>query len=470
MPIAGGDSYRGGICRQPDRVAPRLQAHLIMCESISFRVLADVGEARAGVLTTRRSVIETPVFMPVGTAGTVKGTRFEELESPELDAQIILGNTYHLWLRPGIETIRACGGLHNFIGWDRAMLTDSGGFQVWSLGALRKITEEGTEFRSHVDGSLCFLSPEVSMEVQTVLGAEIAMAFDECAPGEAEYHEARRSMELTLRWAKRSKDAFDRLQNEALGPGSSAFGRNRSDAGETKTKFQIPNSKFQTKTEDQRPTTEDQRPKTEDQRPKTEDQRPTTKSRQVLFGIIQGAGHLDLRRESLERTVEIGFDGYAIGGLSVGEEKQIMMEVIEDIAPRIPAGKPRYLMGVGTPEDLIEAVARGVDMFDCVLPTRNGRNGQAFTSRGKLNIKNARYVLDQNPLDESCSCSVCRRHTRAFIRHLYQSGEMLASILLTHHNLAFFLDTMKRVRQSIRSGQFAEFRREFTEQLHCGLE
>ena len=378
-------------------------------DAIEFEVLSVVGEARAATLTTSRAVIETPVFMPVGTAGTVKGIRFEELESPDLDARIILGNTYHLWLRPGIETIRACGGLHKFIGWDRAMLTDSGGFQVWSLGALRKITEEGTEFRSHVDGSLCFLSPEVSMEVQTVLGAEIAMAFDECAPGEATPDEARRSMELTLRWAQRSRNAFHRVQE---------------------------GNKF----------------------------------RQALFGIIQGAGHLDLRRESLERTVEIGFDGYAIGGLSVGEEKHVMMEVIEDIAPRMPVDKPRYLMGVGTPEDLIEAVARGVDMFDCVLPTRNGRNGQAFTSRGKLNIKNARYALDQTPLDESCSCSVCRRHTRGFIRHLYQSGEMLASILLTHHNLAFFLDTMKRVRQAIRSGQFAEFRREFTEQLHCGLE
>jgi queuine tRNA-ribosyltransferase len=354
--------------------------------------------------------------MPVGTAGTVKGIRFEELESPELDARIILGNTYHLWLRPGIETIRASGGLHKFIGWDRAMLTDSGGFQVWSLGALRKISEAGTEFRSHIDGSLRFLSPEVSMEVQAVLGAEIAMAFDECAPGEATQDEARRSMELTLRWAKRSKDAFENLQKDVP----------PLPAGEG--------------------------------------------SRQALFGIVQGASHLDLRRESLERTVEIGFDGYAIGGLSVGEEKQLMMEVIEEVAPRMPADKPRYLMGVGTPEDLIEAVARGVDMFDCVLPTRNGRTGQAFTSRGKLNIKNARYALDQNPLDPSCACSVCRRHTRSFIRHLYQSGEMLASILLTHHNLAFFLDTMKRVRQAIRSGQFAKFRREFTEQLRCGLE
>ena len=392
---------------------------------LDFQVLARDGEARACVLNTRRGVIETPVFMPVGTAGTVKGIRFEELESPDLDARIILGNTYHLWLRPGIETIKALGGLHKFIGWDRAMLTDSGGFQVWSLGKLRKITEAGTEFRSHIDGSPCFLSPEISMEVQSVLGAEIAMAFDECAPGEATHDEARRSMELTLRWAKRSKEAFDLAQVANLRAVESR-------APET----QIDNLYY----------------------------------RQALFGIIQGASHLDLRRESLERTIEIGFDGYAIGGLSVGEEKRVMMEVIKEVAPQMPADKPRYLMGVGTPEDLIEAVARGVDMFDCVLPTRNGRNGQAFTSRGKLNIKNARYTTDQMPLDEACNCSVCRRHSRAYIRHLYQSGEMLASILLTHHNLAFFLDTMKRVRQAIRSDQFAQFRREYTEQLNSGLE
>jgi queuine tRNA-ribosyltransferase len=375
-------------------------------QPLNFEVTARDGNARAGILTTRRGMIETPVFMPVGTAGTVKGIRFEELESRDLDAQIILGNTYHLWLRPGIDVIKACGGLHRFIGWERAMLTDSGGFQVWSLGKLRKITEEGTEFRSHVDGALCFLSPEISMEVQAALGAEIAMAFDECAPGEATPEEARASMELTLRWAKRSKSAFENLQAGA----------------------------------------------------------------QALFGIVQGASYLDLRRQSLERTVEIGFAGYAIGGLSVGEEKPVMLEVIEEIAPRLPADKPRYLMGVGTPQDLIEAVARGVDMFDCVLPTRNGRTGQAFTARGKLNVKNARYAQDQRPLDELCGCSVCRRHSRAFLRHLYLSGEMLASILLTHHNLAFFLDTMRRVRQAIRSGQFTKFHREYTEQLNSGLE
>lgn len=389
----------------------------------NFQIIAREGEARAGVLTTQRGEIETPVFMPVGTAGTVKGIRFEALES-ELDARIILGNTYHLWLRPGIEIIKASGGLHKFIGWNRSMLTDSGGFQVWSLGALRKITEEGTEFRSHIDGSLCFLSPEISIEVQAALGAEIAMVFDECAPGEATHEEAQRSLELTLRWAKRSKEAFEAAQAVSL----------RSSKNESAT------------------------------------QSDSLRYRQALFGIIQGSSHLDLRRESLERTVEIGFDGYAIGGLSVGEEKQLMMDVIEEIAPRMPPRRPRYLMGVGTPEDLIEAVARGVDMFDCVLPTRNGRSGQAFTSRGKLNIKNARYAVDQRPLDAQCNCSVCRRHSRAFIRHLFQSGEMLAGILLTHHNLAFFLDTMKRVRQAIRSDQFAKFRREYTEQLNAGLD
>jgi len=383
--------------------------------ALRFTIEAQDGEARAGVLTTRRGQIETPVFMPVGTAGTVKGIRFEELESKDLDAKIILGNTYHLWLRPGIEVIRAAGGLHRFIGWDRALLTDSGGFQVWSLGALRKISEEGTEFRSHVDGSLRFLSPEVSMEIQAALGSDIVMVFDECAPGKASHEETERSMNLTTRWAKRSKIAFEKLQQE------------RADTGYLEAE--------------------------------------EVSGRQALFGIIQGAGHRDLRRMSLEESVNIGFDGYAIGGLSVGEEKSVMFEVIEDIAPRMPQTTPRYLMGVGTPKDLVEAVARGVDMFDCVLPTRNGRTGQAFTSRGKLNIKNAQWTNDARPLDESCPCAVCGRHSRAYIRHLYMTGEMLASILLTHHNLAFFLDTMRGVRQSIRSGDFPKFRREFTERL-----
>jgi len=359
--------------------------------------------------------------MPVGTVGTVKGTRFEALESEELDARIILGNTYHLWLRPGAETVAACGGLHKFMGWDRAILTDSGGFQVWSLGDLRKINEEGTEFRSHVDGSPRFLSPEVSMQVQAALGSEIVMVLDKCAPGDAEHDVARESMLLTARWAARSRARFDALQKEGA------------DTGRL-------------------------------------EERDGLSGAQALFGIVQGASHLNLRRESLARTAEIGFDGYAIGGLSVGEEKSVMYEVVERIAPVMPKEKPRYLMGVGTPEDLIECVGRGVDMFDCVLPTRNGRTGQAFTSRGKLNIKNARYARDTRPLDADCACSVCRRHSRAYLRHLYATGEMLASILLTHHNLAFFLDTMRRVRQAIRSGDFTRFRQEFIERINSGIE
>lgn len=383
--------------------------------AITFEVLARDGGARAGVLTTRRGPVETPVFMPVGTAGTVKGIRFEALER-ELGAHIILGNTYHLWLRPGVDVIRACGGLHRFNGWRRALLSDSGGFQVWSLGALRKITEEGTEFRSHVDGSLKFLSPEISMEVQAALGSDIVMAFDECAPGDAPVDVSLRSMELTARWASRSRVRFDGLQSEEL------------DTGRTEGTNQLSGA-------------------------------------QALFGIVQGGVHQDLRRESLIRTVEIGFDGYAIGGLSVGEEKSVMWDVVGALGPEMPAENPRYLMGVGTPEDLLKAVSRGVDMFDCVLPTRNGRTGQAFTSRGKMNLKNAQWAVDTRPLDESCSCSVCRRHSRAYLRHLYMSGEILASVLLTHHNLGFFLDTMRRVRQSIRSGNFTKFQREFTERL-----
>jgi queuine tRNA-ribosyltransferase len=398
-------------------VAWRFDFSFLMSDkpAITFEVTAREGEARAGILTTRRGVIETPVFMPIGTSGTVKGVRFEALED-ELDAQIILGNTYHLWLRPGVDVMRACGGLHGFTSWERPLLTDSGGFQVWSLGALRKITEEGTEFRSHVDGSPRFLSPEVSMEVQSALGSEIVMVFDECAAGEAPYDVTRQSMELTARWAKRSRVMFDEVQSQDLDTG-------RTDGNET------------------------------------------VNGKQAVFGIVQGGSHVDLRRESLQRTVDIGFDGYAIGGLSVGEEKTVMWNVVGEVAPEMPASQPRYLMGVGTPEDLIQAVSLGVDMFDCVLPTRNGRTGQAFTSRGKMNIKNAQWALDTKPLDEGCRCAVCKRHSRSYLRHLYMSGELLASVLLTHHNLAFFLDTMRRVRQSIRSGDFMKFRREFTEGL-----
>jgi queuine tRNA-ribosyltransferase len=412
--------------------------------SIDWKVIAQEGNARCGILRTRRSVIETPVFMPVGTQGTVKGIRFEWLEN-ELDARIILGNTYHLWLRPGIETIRTVGGLHKFNSWNRSLLTDSGGFQVFSLTDLRKLNEDGVEFRSHIDGSKKFLSPEISMEIQAALGSEIVMVLDECPPGNADFETTRKSLELTARWAERSKIHFQKMQDEGSDTGFIAetsvdCGMRYAEYGLDSEQTTNPQSKLQTL------------------------QSPLSGC-QALFGIIQGAGHLALRRESLEKTVAIGFDGYAIGGLSVGEEKSVMYDVCEFLAPQMPSDAPRYLMGVGTPEDLVEAVWRGVDMFDCVMPTRNGRTGQAFTSKGKINIKNARYTTDSQPLDENCPCSVCRRHSRAYLRHLYNAGEMLASILLTHHNLAFFLDTMRRIRHSIRLGTFAKFRQEYINQL-----
>ncbi len=367
-----------------------------------------------GTLRTRRSIIETPVFMPVGTQAAVKGVRFEWLED-ELDARVILGNTYHLFLRPGPDIVRRLGGLHKFSTWRRSYLTDSGGFQVFSLTDLRKLSEEGVEFRSHLDGSKRFLSPEISMEVQAALGSEIVMAFDECPPGDAGLDATRKSLELTARWAARSKGRFDQLQAEGADTGSvDASGLSGT---------------------------------------------------QALFGIVQGAGHYELRSESLERTVEIGFDGYAIGGLSVGEEKSVMYGVLDHIAPKMPEDSPRYLMGVGTPEDLIEAVSHGVDMFDCVMPTRNGRTGGVFTSAGKLNIRNARFAEDELPLDPECGCSVCGRYTRAYLRHLYQAGEMSAATMISHHNLAFYLDTMRRVRQSIQFGKFEEFKKDYLYKL-----
>jgi len=348
--------------------------------------------------------------MPVGTAGTVKAVTQEMLE--QLDARVILGNTYHLFLRPGHETIFHLGGLRKFISWDRAILTDSGGFQVFSLGDLRKIREEGVEFRSHLDGSKQFLSPEVSMQVQHALGSDIVMCFDECTPFPATREQAQDSLELTARWARRSRAEFDRLTN-------------------------------------------------------------TSQSAAVdpaLFGINQGGVYEDLRRQSLDRLVEIGFEGYAIGGLSVGEEKQRMYDITEFIAPQIPADKPRYLMGVGTPEDLIECVARGVDMFDCVMPTRNARNGQVFTSRGKMNVRNAKFSRDERPLDEDCECFVCRRYSRAYVRHLYNCGEMLASTLCSCHNLAVYLDSMRRIRQAIALGVFAQFRACYLDKYRHGSE
>lgn len=394
-----------------------------MTRPIDWKILARDGNARTGILRTRRSVIETPVFMPVGTQGTVKGVRFEWLER-EMDARIILGNTYHLFLRPGVETIRALGGLHKFSTWGRSLLTDSGGFQVFSLTDLRKLTEEGVEFRSHLDGSKQFLSPEVSMEVQAALGAEIVMVFDECPPGDAGYDATKKSLDLTIRWAGRSKARFDELQNDG------------SDTGYIAPDSLVDNADL-----------------------------AHLSGRQALFGIIQGAGHLDLRTESLERTAEIGFDGYAIGGLSVGEEKSVMYEVLDHLAPNMPEDAPRYLMGVGTPEDLLEGISCGVDMFDCVIPTRNGRTGSAFTSRGKLNIRNAKFARDDGPLDPDCPCSVCRRYSLGYLRHMYQAGEMNAAIMISHHNLAFFLETMRRARAAIKRGAFGKFKSEFLARL-----
>ena len=386
-----------------------------MDRPIDWTVTATDGNARKGILRTRRSVIETPVFMPVGTQGAIKGVRFEWLED-ELDARIILGNTYHLFLRPGIDVIRGFGGLHKFTSWDRSFLTDSGGFQVFSLTDLRKLSEDGVEFRSHLDGSKHCLSPEISMEIQAALGSEIVMVFDECPPGDAGFDVTRSSLEMTARWAGRSKSKFAQLQEAGADTGALA-----PDSG--------------------------------------------LSGQQALFGIIQGAGHLALRRESLDRTVDIGFDGYAIGGLSVGEEKKVMYEVLDFLAPQMPSDAPRYLMGVGTPEDLIEAVNSGVDMFDCVIPTRNGRTGSAFTSRGKLNIRNAKFASDARPLDPDCACSVCRRYSLGYLRHLYQAGEMNASIMISHHNIAFFLDTMRRAREAIKSETFQSFRKGFLERL-----
>jgi queuine tRNA-ribosyltransferase len=383
--------------------------------AINFRLDAADGNARAGTITTRRSVIETPVFMPVGTQAAVKGVRFEWLEN-ELDARIILGNTYHLFLRPGVETMRAMGGLHRFSTWNRSLLTDSGGFQVFSLTDLRKLTEDGVEFRSHLDGSKKFISPEVSMQIQAALGSEIVMVFDECPPGQAGHERTRASLELTARWAKRSKDEFDRLQESSMDTGRMA-------------------------------------------------ESSEVSGRQALFGIVQGAGHLDLRRESLEKTVEIGFDGYAIGGLSVGEEKSVMYGVLEYLAHQMPESAPRYLMGVGTPEDLLEGIRHGVDMFDCVIPTRNGRTGSAFTSLGRLNIRNARFIRNDAPLDPECPCSVCSRYSLGYLNHLYRAGEMTASILLSHHNLAFFMHLMRQARRAIQAGVFATFHQTFLSKL-----
>jgi queuine tRNA-ribosyltransferase len=373
--------------------------------SMRFQVESTYEAARLGRLIMPHGEVETPVFMPVGTLASVKGVSQDILE--ELDVQILLGNTYHLYLRPGVEQIRRLGGLHRFMAWPRPILTDSGGFQVFSLNELRKVNEEGVTFRSHLDGSSHSFTPESAIEAQIGLGADIIMAFDECTEYPAPLERVRQSMELTLRWAQRSKNYF----------------------GEHKD--QVP--WFQN------------------------DERIKEGQHQSLFGIVQGGMDHELRKESVERTVEIGFPGYAIGGLSVGEPRSLTREVVEATIEHLPADKPRYLMGVGTPEEIVEYASLGIDMMDCVLPTRAARHGLLFTSEGKVSIKQARYANDQAPLDPNCACRVCARYSRAYLRHLYASNEVLAQVLNTIHNLSFYLDTMRRVRHSIALGKKVRF-------------
>jgi queuine tRNA-ribosyltransferase len=375
---------------------------------LKFDLLRTDGLARRGRLTLNHGTIDTPIFMPVGTYGTVKAMAPRELEN--IRAQIILGNTFHLWLRPGLDTITAHGGLHRFMGWQRPILTDSGGFQVFSLGELRTITEDGVTFASPINGDRLFLSPEVSMQVQKVLNSDIVMQFDECTPyatdGVPTSHDAAaRSMQMSLRWAKRSLDEFRRLAN--------------------------PNA---------------------------------------LFGIVQGGMYEALRDESLAGLSDLGFDGYAIGGLSVGEPKEDMLRVLQHIGPRLPVDKPHYLMGVGTPEDLVAGVAAGIDMFDCVMPTRNARNGWLFTRFGDLKIRNAMHRNDTRPLDESCACHTCRHFSRAYLHHLHRVGEILGAQLNTIHNLHYYLNLMQEIRDAIEAGTFNAFVTRFHADRARGVE
>jgi len=390
--------------------------------SISFKIEAANGPARAGRLITPHGEVETPVFMPVGTLASVKGVPQDLLE--ELGVQILLGNTYHLYLRPGVEQVRKLGGLHRFMAWPRAILTDSGGFQVFSLNELRKVTEEGVTFRSHLDGSSHFFSPESAMEAQIGLGADIIMAFDECTEYPAEAARVRQSMELTLRWAARSKKHFEEHKEEVPWNRVSSF------RFPVSSEAHSGNQKLETRNCDQT---------------------------QALFGIVQGGMDVMLRKESAERTIETGYPGYAIGGLSVGEPRSLTREIVEATVQHLPADKPRYLMGVGTPEEIVEYANLGIDMMDCVLPTRAARHGLLFTSEGKVSIKQAKYAGDEGPLDPKCGCRVCSRYSRAYLRHLYASNEVLAQVLNTIHNLSFYLDTMRAVRHSIALGRGARF-------------
>jgi len=366
-------------------------------------------KARRGRITTAHDVINTPAFIPVGTQGSVKAVSPRELR--ELDAQIILGNTYHLFVRPGLDVIRHFGGLHRFMNWNGPILTDSGGYQIFSLAKLRKITEEGVHFQNHIDGTPTFISPEIAMEIQTTLGSDIAMVLDECAPYPCNYDYAARSAEMTARWAARCKKTVEARV-------SRAFSDN---AAET----------------------------------------AAPAARQRVFGIVQGATFDDLRKSSAQAIVDLNFDGYAIGGVSVGESEEEMMRAVESAEPCLPKRKPRYAMGLGTPPQLLEMIARGMDMFDCVLPTRLARNGTAFTSTGTLNLKNAQFALDKSPIEENCACPTCREFARGYVRHLIKAEEILGLRLITLHNLHFYLDLMSRARAAIENGTFNEFRRRF---------
>ena len=385
----------------------------------AFRVSARAGRARAGVIETAHGPVETPVFMPVGTQATVKALASGDLE--RLGTQIILGNTYHLALRPGAERIATLGGLHRFMSWPLAILTDSGGFQIFSLRARRTVDDDGVTFSSHIDGSVQRLTPERAMEIQIGLGADIIMAFDECTEFPADAGRVRASMEMTLRWAERSKAYFEGHKNEV------PWGGSQLSAVSSQQKHVL---RF----------AQDDKPQ-QDMAGKT----------QALFGIVQGGMDRELRRESALRTVEIGFPGYAIGGLSVGEPRELTREIVESTLEYLPKDKPRYLMGVGTPEEIALYAGMGVDMMDCVLPTRAARHGLLFTSEGRVSIKQARYAEDAGPLDPACSCLVCQRYSRAYLRHLYAANELLAQVLNTVHNLHFYLETMRRVRAEIQN-------------------
>ena len=374
---------------------------------LTFELLHTEGLARRGRLTLNHGVVETPVFMPVGTYGSVKGVLPASLEA--MGAQIILGNTFHLWLRPGLDVVQQFGGLHRFEGWPKPILTDSGGFQVWSLGEMRKISEEGVKFASPVNGDKLFLTPETSMQIQRVLNSDIVMQFDECTPYETKGHltterEARDSMELSLRWARRCREEFQRLEN--------------------------PNA---------------------------------------LFGIVQGGMFEPLREQSLATLVALDLPGYAIGGVSVGEPKEAMQRIVAHTPQRLPAHKPRYLMGVGTPEDLLDGVAAGVDMFDCVMPTRNARNGHLFTRFGDLRLRNARYKTDERPIDESCTCHTCAHFSRAYLHHLDRCGEMLGPMLTSIHNLHYYVNLMRETREAIEAGAFGALATRFKQDRQRGI-